>query len=108
MYPLPSLSAVLFEREIIHLATAQFLADWQRRAEQVACPKAIRHLDAIIGYLRVLPRNTTQRLVIGRLVDKLPADIRQYVISDLRQPIAGPRFLARLEPTRQVQALPGT
>jgi len=92
MYRLPSLPAVLYEREIIHLATAQHLAEWQRRAEQDACPEASRQLDAIVGYLRVLPRNTTQRLVIDRLVDELVTDIRQRVISDLRHPIAQQRL----------------
>ncbi len=100
MYPLPSLSALLFERKIIHLATAQHLAEWQRPAEQDACPEVVRHLDAIVGYLRTLPRNTTQRLVIDRLADELVTDIREYVINDPRHPIARLRpqtYAERLE-----------
>ncbi|HEX2528784.1 MAG TPA: hypothetical protein VHL31_21140 [Geminicoccus sp.] len=87
MDALPSLSTVLIERQAVHPATAQFLADWQQRAEQDACPKARACLSHIVGSLLRLPSIPHPANVAAtHLIDDLIAEIRQFVIADLRQP----------------------
>jgi hypothetical protein len=93
MYPLPSLAAALVAREAVHLATAQYLADWQLRAETAACPAANASLARIVELLPTLPRRPELTSVAAdRLIDELITDIRQHVIADLRHPLCRARL----------------
>ncbi|WP_157505491.1 hypothetical protein [Geminicoccus roseus] len=93
MFPLPSLAAALVAREAIHLATAQFLADWQLRAEATACPAASASLAKIVDLLPTLPRRPELASVaVDRLIAALITDIRQHVIADLRHPLCRARL----------------
>ncbi|HEX2526894.1 MAG TPA: hypothetical protein VHL31_11450 [Geminicoccus sp.] len=85
MDPLPSLPAILVERQAIHPATAALLSSWQRRAEQDACPETCALLAAIVGCLRELPKAPhTANVTAVHVIDDLISDIREQVISDLR------------------------
>jgi hypothetical protein len=77
MYPFLSLPAVLIEKQIIHVATAQFLSAWQTHAEQEACPILSQHLATIVEQIRVLPRGQFVRFGVDRIVEDLTTDIRQ-------------------------------
>jgi hypothetical protein len=105
MYPLPSLAATLVAREVIHLATAQALADWQRRAEPTACPAASASLARIVELLPTLPRRPELASVaVDRLIEELVTDIRQYVIADLRHPLCRARLQVYAERFAAVSA----
>jgi hypothetical protein len=85
---LPSLPAVLVEKQIIHVATAQFLSEWQAWAEREAFPEAAAHLATIVEHIRALPRDEPVYHAVDRVVDELVTDIRHRMILDLRHKVS--------------------
>ncbi len=112
MYRLPSLPALLVEKEIIDVRTAQFLSEWQSQIDRDACPIAIQHLAAIVEHIRVLPRDQLVRYTADRILDELIADIRHRQILDLRYNVSHLRLqdyaerLAKLAVPQPVRAQP--
>jgi hypothetical protein len=89
MHELPSLPALLVERQVVHPATAQLLAEWQRRAERDGCPHTHTCLANIVDQLRRLPNPPhLANIAAMHVIDDLVADIRQFMLVDPQTPRA--------------------